>query len=219
MTDDADARPPHRRNSRVDLSDLRFNYGVAQSGLPILVFWIANNAGPTEVALVLAFVTAVAVVVRNKQSGVIRMLSILSFVIVAAAAVAGLILDNDKAFAAQNIVSDFAMAAIGLGSIAVARPIIGVISRELVPGLRPILPVTDRTFVILTVAFVVLNLFQAIVRIYMLDAMSTNTYIIVSRVFALPLNIAFFGLAWYMVSRRVGDATTPSPPLRGEAAP
>ena len=196
--------------------DLKFNYGVAQGGFPVLVFWIANNMGPTELALVLAFVTAVAVIVRNRQSGVIRALSILGFVVVAASAVAGLILASDKAFAAQNIVSDLALVVIGLGSVVLGRPIIGMITRELIPGLRQMLPEADRTFVILTLGFVALNLVQAIVRIYMLEAMSANTYIIVSRVFAVPLNLAFFVAAWMLVSRRVRDVSPRRPPEAAE---
>jgi intracellular septation protein A len=213
MTEDAEPLSRPRRPRQLDMRDMQFNYGVAQGGLPVLVFWIANNVTESEVALVLAFVTAVAVIARNRQSGVIRVLSILGFVIVALSAIAGLLLDNDKAFAAQNIVSDFALATIGLGSIALRKPIVGVIARELVPGLRPILPVVDRTFITLTLIFVALNLVQAVVRIWMLDAYSTNTYIVVSRVFAFPLNVAYFVYAWWLVSRRVRSEGVPAESL------
>lgn len=219
MPDD-DTPPPNPRKSPVDLADLQFNYGIAQSGFPVLVFLVANNIASTQVALVLALVTAVAVVIRNRQSGVIRLLSILAFVITAAAAVTGLVLDSEKAFAAQNIVSDLSIVVAGGVSLLVGRPILGLIARELVPGLRPILPVADRVFVALTVGFILLNLFQAAFRIYMIETMSTNAYIVISRVVAIPLNLGFFGLAWYMLAKRVQE-TSPHPPrtIEGEALP
>jgi intracellular septation protein A len=216
MTQEAEPIRAPAAERRLEMRDFRFDFGVAQGGLPILVFWIANNMGPTQVAIVLALAVAVVVFVRNRQSGVIRALTVVSFAIVAASGVAGLVLASDKAFAAQNIVSDFAFAAIGLGSLAMRKPIIGVITRELIPGLRRLLPVDDRTFVMLTIGWVVLNLVQAVVRIYLLDVMSANTYIIVSRVFAFPLNVAFIAAVFVLVSRRVREERLPVETLQRE---
>lgn len=218
MTNEAEPFPAPNSRRNIDIADLRFNYGVAEGGLPVFIFWVANNLGPTQVALVLAFVTAVAVIARNRKSGVIRLLSVLGFVIVAASAVAGFVLDSDKAFAAQNIVSDIALAAIALISVLMGRPIMGLIIREMVPALRTVLHETDRTFVVLTLSFVALNLFQAAVRIYMLDEFSANTYIVVSRIFAFPLNLGFIGLAWLLVARRLSRETWPTPTATGEPA-
>lgn len=202
------AERPHRRRSASSALEpryLQFNGSVAEGGIPVAVFWVANSLGPSSVAITLSFIAAAVVFLRNRDSGVIRALSLLGFLIVAASAGAGLLLASDKAFAAQNIASDFAFVAISLGSVMVGKPLIGYVARELLPALRPHLEATERVFVILTLLNAFINLGTGIVRFWMLDVLETNDYVILSRVIGIPTNLAFFGLAYVLIKRRLAE--------------
>ena len=180
---------------------IRIDPGVFQGALPVVVFWIANSLFSAQIAIAASFVVSVIVFIRNKSSGAIRLLAILGFLIVSASAVTGLLFDSDRAFAAQNIIGDFVFAAIFLGSIAVGRPLIGIIARELTPGIQPVMDVRHAVFVQLTLINAALNVFTGVVRIFMFASLSTNTYVIVSRVAFLPLTAGFIVLCYVMITR------------------
>ena len=158
---------------------------------------------------------AVAVIVfaRNRQSGVIRALSVLGFAIVAVSAAVGLTINSDKAFAAQNIVSDFAIAPIALGSILIGRPLAGAVGRELFPAIRPLVPERHGVFVVLTLVVVGINLATGVIRLVMIDALSTNDYVLLSRLIGIPFNILLFGLAYVLVLRVVERELAENPHL------
>lgn len=203
VSSEVETAGPTRARHAIDPRYLQLNYGVLEGGAPVIIFWVANNLGPSSLAIVLSFLTAAFVFVRNRKSGIVRILSIVSFAIVAASAAAGLALNNDKAFAAQNIVSDVSFVVIGIVSLVIGKPFVGPLTRELIPALRPLLNDADRVFVILTVVNVLINVVQAIVRVWLLDAMSTNSYVVVSRVIGVPFNVAYFGLAYVLIVRRL----------------
>ncbi len=186
--------------------DFRYNPAMAEGILPALVFWVLNQVADPRVAIAASFATAVVVFYRNRDSGVIRFLSSVSFAIIAASAVVGLVLESDKAFAAQNIVSDFLTVPLALGTIAVGRPLVGMVTRELVPAVRPLLAVDHRAFVWLTLIVVVVNITTGIIRWYMLDALSTNNYVILSRVLGLPFNVLYFAVCFYWVRWEIEKA-------------
>lgn len=203
VSSEAESAGPTRARHAVDPRYLQLNYGVLEGGAPVIVFWVANNIGPSSVAIVLSFLTAAFVFARNRKSGIVRVLSIVSFAIVAASAGAGLALNNDKAFAAQNIVSDVSFVVIGVVSLIIRKPFVGPLTRELIPALRPLLSDVDRVFVVLTVVNIAINAAQAVIRIWLLDALSTNDYVVVSRVIGIPFNVGYFGLAYVLIVRRL----------------
>jgi intracellular septation protein A len=215
MSESVTSPPTSRDDVRVR-DYVRPDFRVFEGFLPVLVFFVANRMGPAEVAIGLSFATAVVVFARNKSSGIIRALSVLGFVIVTASAVAGIVASSDKVFVAQNIVSDFAFVIIMMGSVLIGRPLIGAIARELVPGIRPVMAVNDPAFVVLTLVNGAINLGTGVARIFMLDAMSADTYAIVSRVAFIPLNIAFFVLCYALIARRaiaIWPADLPPPDM------
>lgn len=200
MSSDAESRPADRW---INPRDLQWNYSVVEGGIPVAVFWVANNLGPSQLAIALSFIAAFVVFLRNRDSGVVRALSILGFAIVAGSAAAGLILESGKAFAAQNIVSDIAFVVIGVVSLAIGKPFVGPIARELVPAIKPLIDNADRVFIVLTVLNVLMNVIQAVARIWLIDVLSTNDYVILSRVLSVPLNLAYFGFAYWTIMRRI----------------
>jgi hypothetical protein len=188
------------------MRDFRYNPAMAEGILPALVFWVLNQFSDPRVAIAASFATAVVVFYRNRDSGVIRFLSAMSFAIIAASAVVGLVFESDKAFAAQNIVSDFLTVPMALGTIFVGRPLVGMVTRELVPAVRPLMAVDHSAFVWLTVIVVAVNFTTGVIRWYMLDALSTNDYVILSRVLGVPFNILYFAVCFYWVRWEVERA-------------
>lgn len=194
---------------------LRPDFRVWIGGLPALVFLVVNWQTTTEVAITGSFAASVLVFVRNPGSGVIRALSALSFSVVAASAAAGLILDSGKAFVAQNLIGDFVIAAVFLVSVLIRRPMIGAIAREMVPAMKPVLAIDHPVFVRLTLINVALNVVSGVVRIFLLDALSENQYVIVSRALGFPPNVLYFLYAYREVTRvaiRIWPADAPPPP-------
>jgi len=118
-------------------------------------------------------------------------------------AVVGLAADSAKAFAAQNIYSDFLVAAVCLGSIAIGKPLVGAVARESIPALRTLMDPRHRVFVILTLVFMTYNIGTGIFRIFLLGEFSANEYVIVSRVTS-PISLAFFLAAYFMIKRAAG---------------
>jgi hypothetical protein len=191
--------------------DFRVFYGV----LPSAVFLLLNTVSTTQVAISVSFVVATVVFVRNPGHGVIRALSVLSFFVVFASTVVGLALDSGKAFVAQNMVGDFLIAAIFTGSVAIGRPMVGAIAREMVPAIQPIMPVNHRVFVKLTLLNVGVNLVSGFARLYLLDVLTENQYVIASRLLGLPLGVAYFLYAYREITRvaiAIWPADVPPPP-------
>ncbi len=188
----------------LNLRDLPINLRVLEGMLPMAVFWVAGEVGaPGWLAIVLSLVTAAAVYVRNKEYGATRALSAIGFVVVASSAVAGIALDSEKTFAAQNIFGDLVFIVVGLGSIAIGKPIAGAIVREMFPSLRPHIRADDAIFVALTLVVVLANVMQAGTRLWMIDEMSTNDYVLVSRLAGLPFNAVYFLAAYGLIAWRL----------------
>ena len=187
-----------------DLNEI--DWRVAEAGLPVLVFLVLNVIGPAQLAIGASFAASVSVFLRNRDSGVIRALAIMGFLVVTGSAIVGLAADSTKAFAAQNIVSDFLVAVVGVGSIAIGRPLVGAVARESIPALRSLLDVRHRTFIYLTLGFVALNIVTGVIRIFLLDALSTNEYVLASRAVGFPLSAAFFVASYFAVKRAAAAA-------------
>ena len=199
---------------RIRRGYLQPDFRVFAGILPSAVFLIANSMWSTQIAIATSFAVSAVVFVRFPASGVIRALTIISFVVVFASAVVGLALDSGKAFVAQNMVGDFLISAIFLGSVLVGRPMIGAIAREMVPAIQPIMPINHAVFVKLTLLNVGVNLVSGVLRLFLLDALSENQYVIVSRVLGLPLGVAFFLYAYREITRaaiRIWPVDAPPP--------
>ncbi len=221
------AEPPPDERNRARVRDfLNIDANVFQGFAPAVVFLIANQFGPAQIAIVLSFAAAVVVFARNKTSGVIRLLSTLGFAIIAFSTVLGLALDSDRAFVAQNIFADIVFAALFVSSVLAGRPLIGAIARELVPGIRPVMRVNLPVFVQLSLLNAAINGVSAVARYFMIESMSVNAYVILSRAVFIPVNIAFVVLCYVMIVRtaiRIWPEDEPYEHLRrkrgGDASP
>ena len=213
--------PAARDDSTVRPSDyIRLDPRVIEGAYPAFVFLIANSLWTTQLAIGLSFATALIVFVRNRQRGVIGVLGAISFVIVSISAIVGLAWDSGTVFVAQNLIADFVFAGVYAVSILIGRPLIGVISRELVPSIKPVVDVNHTVFIQLTVVAIIINAGEGLARLWLIDVLSNNWYVIVSRVVFIPLTIAFYVLCYWRVSKvaiGIWPADLPPPPRRGEA--
>lgn len=195
---------------------------VFQGALPAVVFVAVNWAGPTQLAIGASFATAVFVFTRNRMRGIIGWLGVLSFAIVSASAVIGLISDSGKAYAAQNVVGDFAIVIVCAGSLLARKPMIGAIAQELVPAIKPVMPIAHPAFMWLTGINGAINLGTGVARWFMLESMSVNAYVVLSRVVFIPLSAAFIVLCYVVVNRVAiaiwpADVPAPVPPRSARA--
>jgi intracellular septation protein A len=193
---------------------LRPDFRVLAGVMPSVAFLVLNSVTTTEIAIVVSFVVSAAVFMANPGSGVIRALTVISFGVVFASAAAGLALDSGKAFVAQNMVGDFLIAAIFLGSAVIRRPMIGAIAREMVPAIKSVMAIDHIVFVKLTLLNVVINLVSGVARLFLLDALTENQYVIASRALGFPLGVAFFIYAYREITRvaiRIWPADAPPP--------
>jgi intracellular septation protein A len=187
--------------------------------VPVAVFLVANYFGPAQLAIGLSFAASIIVFARNRGHGAVRFLSMLGFVIVTVSAVIGIAADSERAFVAQNIVSDFIFAAVFVGSVLVGRPLIGEIAREAAPAIQPVMPSAHAVFVRLTLLNAGINIVTGVARIFLFQSLSVNAYVIASRAIGAPLTIAFIIYCYYEVTR-TAIAIWPAdvePPQRGRA--
>ena len=198
--------PDFRKLAQGDFSAV--DWRIFWSLLPLVVFLVLNSFWPedlwrTQVAIVASFAASTWVFAINRDSGVIRFITVLGFIVVAGSAVVGLVADSAKAFAAQNIYSDFLVAAVCLASVVMGKPLVGAVARESIPALRTLMEPRHRVFVILTLVFMTYNVGTGIFRIFLLGEFSANEYVIVSRVTS-PISLAFFLACYFMIKRAAG---------------
>ena len=187
------------------------DWRIFWTALPVVVFLILNTFWPedlwrTQVAIVGSFLASAYVFATNRDSGVIRALVVLGFLIVAGSAAFGLAINSAKAFAAQNIFTDFIMAAISLGSVLAGKPLVGAVARQGVPALRTLMDPKHRVFVYLTLTFMAINIFTGIFRIFLLGEFNATEYVLISRATGLPFSVGFLIACYFSIKRTAGVA-------------
>ena len=181
----------------------QINNEIWLSILPIAAFLLVDRVADTRAAIAAGFAAALLVFLRTRKSGVIGYLAIGGIVIVGGSATVGIILDSDKAFFASAAIGDFLWMGALLVSVVVGRPLIGVFGREMFPGIREWIGERHRVFVWLTIAWAAQNVVTAVTRIILLDSLSTDAYILWSRVATWPLSIGLFAISYYLVYRAI----------------
>ena len=187
------------------------DWRIFWTALPVVVFLVLNTFWPedlwrTQVAIVGSFLSSAYVFATNRDSGVIRALVVLGFLIVAGSAAFGLAINSAKAFAAQNIFTDFIMAAISLGSVLAGKPLVGAVARQGVPALRTLMDPKHRVFVYLTLTFMAINIVTGIFRIFLLGEFNATEYVLISRATGLPFSVGFLIACYFSIKRTAGVA-------------
>jgi hypothetical protein len=199
---------------------VRPNPRILESLLPVGVYFVVNVLWGTVPGIAASFAATILIFARNRSHGTIRLLAVLGFVITTGAAALGLISGSGKIYVAQNLITDFVFAGVFAASVAVGRPLIGSIVHEVVPAVQPVMAVDHPLFARLTLVSAAINVAEGLGRAFMLQALSDNAYIILSRAVFLPLGIAFYFLCYVLVQReaiRIWPANMPAPNRDGTA--
>lgn len=186
--------------------DPRFGIAV----LPAVVFWLIRRAGHVELAIGAGFVTSIIVFLRTRQRGAVGALAVISIFVAGGAAIAGILVESERVYLANDPVGDVISVAIGLGSIAWRRPMFGMIATELSPRVRGRIASDHRVFYTTTWLWIAVNAAQAVLRVYMLQELSVGEYLIWTRLISWPANAALIWVTWTLVSRAI-ESDRPSP--------
>ncbi len=199
LADSDDAGKSHAVNEGAPWLDPHGLLGVA----PIIVYFVVRQLSVAPVAIGAGLAVAVLVFALNRKRGgsVIQWMSLFGLVAITAGAIAGIALNSDKAFLANDVAGDFIMAAILATSAIMGRPIAGAITHELLPRVRGAVPKTHRVFVRITWLYVLSNLGMGAYRLYLLGEVSASEYVLYSRAVAWPLGLVMFGLVILLMSR------------------
>jgi len=175
---------------------------------PVLIFWGTRQVADTQIAIAAGFVAAIIVfwLNRRRKKGILAWLAIAGLVIVSGSVFADLPLDSEKAYLANDPIGDGITVLVALGSVLIGKPIIGLLACEIFPRLTRYLQYGDRVFVQVTLMLAAKDLTTGIARVFLLDSLDTDGYLIFSRVVSWPINAVFFYLAYRMIKRANREA-------------
>lgn len=182
---------------------LKFNPRIFLGSVPLGVFWLSGHFWGTQFSIGLAFLAATAVFFYARDSGIIRLLAILSFTAVTIAALAGAILNSDKAFLANDVIFDYTTVVVSIISIYKGKPLFRLIMYEMYPGLKTLLPEGHRVFITTTVILALHSIAIGTTRIFLIATQSVGEYIIWSRVTSLIVNTIVITAVIVLVGRAV----------------
>lgn len=182
---------------------LKFNPRIFLGSVPLGAFWLSGQFWETQIAIGLAFLAATAVFFYARDSGIIRILAILSFSAVTIAAIAGAILNSDKAFLANDVIFDYTTVVVSIISIYKGKPLFRLIMYEMYPGMKNLLPEAHRVFITTTVILALHSIVIGTTRIFLIATQSVGEYIIWSRVTSLTVNTIVITLAIVLMGRAV----------------
>lgn len=185
----------------------RINFRILLGGLPVAVFYVLTRFAPAWVAISGGFLASVFVFRVARTNGLIRLLTAFGLAIVAVSALVGIIWESEKAYLAAGPAADFLWPLLHAASIAVRRPLVGAVAREMVPWLTGSIPANDRLFVGLSAMWGSLDLVRGFVLIWFLQNMSVGEYIVYSRLFNWPINITLLVITVLLIARRARAAT------------
>lgn len=171
---------PPREPSKLDF---RIVYGI----LPVVAFYIGYQ-WHAYAAIGLGFVATVVAYYASDRKGLVGIFALFGLLVATVAALVGIVLEDERAFLARDAAIDFLLASLGLGSLLLGRPVVGLVLRDMWPALRDLLPLRHRAFVVATLVFVVANIFQCTVRTWMLfGGFTVGEYLVYSRLFGWPV--------------------------------
>ena len=114
-------------------------------------------------------------------------------------------LDSDKAFLANDSVSDFLWAILFICSVLARRPIVGLITNELFPNLTTLMSLRERVFYTFTVIWALYYIGTGMLRVLLLETMTVDAYILWSRMMVWPMTLLLFIISVYVISRTERD--------------
>jgi hypothetical protein len=199
------------------------NLRIVTSIAPVVVVYLLTRVADPWVAVLGGFIASAIVFAYNRRDRLIGVLTAFSFGIVTISALVGIFANSEKAYLAAGPIGDFAFVLLYLGSVAVRRPLIGGIARELLPRYAGHVPLNAGVFVWMTLAWAGYDLVHGAARIWMLQEMSIGEYIIWSRLAFWPFSSGLVGITAALAIREGKRRPRPEPyevhAVGGEARP
>jgi hypothetical protein len=106
-----------------------------------------------------------------------------------------------RAYLATDPIGDLLAAIIALASIFFQRPLSGVLAQELVPVVQRFLDPRHPVFFLTTWLIVIVNGFQGASRVFLLQKLTVDEYLLWSRVISWPLTIVLFIAIYILINR------------------
>ncbi len=199
MAEDNTQQRPQRPGPRIPPINPRFVLVI----LPVVVFWLVRRVASPEMAIGAGFFASLIVFFMNRQRGATGMLAVLGIIIVGGATIVGIVLGSEKAYLANDPIGDYIIMTIALGSIVFRRPLFSLFARELVPVIERFLEPRHSVFFLATWLLVVVNAVQGTARVFLLQNLSVDQYLLWSRAISWSLNIALFAVTYVLIYRAV----------------
>ena len=177
------------------------------SVLPVAAFYFVGRVADSWVAILAGFIAFAIVGVINRKDRLIGALSLFGFIVVGLSALVGIIWDSEKAYLFSGPLSDFLFIPLYLGSIAIKKPLIGGIARELFPAVAGKIPTNAPVFRWLSLAWAGYDLFHGLLRVYLLGELSVGEYIVWSRITSWPFTFALVAISVYYIRRAAAAET------------
>ena len=177
------------------------NVRILLSAIPVLLFLGTRQVAPPWAAILAGFVATAVITYANRRDRLLGVLTMYGFAIVAICAVVGIAWDNEKAYLAAGPLSDFLFVPLYVGSVFIGRPLIGGISRELMPAFVQHIPLNAPVYRWLSLAWGLYDTSQGLLRTFLLRELSVNEYVIISRMVNLPLSALMVGVTAAFVWR------------------
>jgi hypothetical protein len=190
-----------RQWSRLHLPPINPRFGLVI--LPVAVFLLVRRVAIPEIAIGAGFFTSLIVFFINRQNGASGILAVLGMVIVGGAAIVGIVLGSEKAYLINDPISDYLIMTVALSSIIFRRPLFSLFARELVPAVERALEPRHSVFYLTTWLVVAVNAVQGTTRVVLLQNLSVDYYLLVSKPVGWTLSFALLVATCVLIDRAV----------------
>jgi hypothetical protein len=167
----------------------------------VAVFLLLRRVTIPEIAIGAGFFTSLIVFFINRQSGRTGILAVLGMVIVAGAAIVGMVLGSEKVYLMNDPITDYLIMTIALGSIVLRRPLLSIFARELVPTIERALEPRHSVFYLTTWLLVVVNCVQGTTRVFLMQILSVDHYLLVTKPMGWALSCALLVVSYVLIDR------------------
>ena len=185
------------------------NLAAVANLLPVVLYVVVRHAAGTQIGIGVAFLALIVVFALNRRRGVMGGIALLSLIIATGASVAGILLNSDIAFLLRDPIGDFLTAGVILGSLALRRPLLGLVAREVSPRFVGGVDLQCRLFYLLTLLWAGQILATGGVRVFLfLQGLAPDSYIVWSRAASWPAGLAVIvvtGVLLVRAGRRTGS--------------
>ena len=176
---------------------ITIRFRLALSILPAWLFLFVSRFSPAWASIGAGFGATVVVYLISGHSRLVGAIATFGFTIAAIHAVFGIIFDDEKSYLAAGWVTDILFVPVYAVSVAINRPLVGGIAREMVPTIAGRLPLDAAIYRLLSVFWALFYIFHGAVQALLWRQLSVAEFVIWSRVVLWPpTTLALLGSAW-----------------------